>query len=117
MRHLACLAALSISLGIVTGCSIPTRGPAVPPSYAERALPLGIPNARFYADGDPAPMVAEAALAIEREQATLRAAGRPTNPMPPAYFLAVSGGGDNGAFGAGLLNGWTTTGTARNSGW
>jgi hypothetical protein len=29
----------------------------------------------------------------------------------PAFFLAVSGGSDNGAFGAGLINGWTTTGT------
>ncbi len=26
-------------------------------------------------------------------------------------YLAVSGGGDNGAFGAGLMNGWTETGT------
>ncbi|APG28989.1 patatin [Syntrophotalea acetylenivorans] len=31
-------------------------------------------------------------------------------PMPPAIALAISGGGDNGAFGAGLLNGWTATG-------
>ncbi len=32
-------------------------------------------------------------------------------PLPPAVFLAISGGGDNGAFGAGLLNGWTAAGT------
>ncbi len=76
-----------------------------------RALPLGIPNARFFADGDPAPMIAEAALAIEREQAVLRDRGEPTTPMPPASFLAISGGADNGAFGAGFINGWTTTGT------
>jgi len=31
--------------------------------------------------------------------------------LPPVSYLAVSGGGDNGAFGAGLLNGWTATGT------
>src|SRR5215471_12588888 len=31
--------------------------------------------------------------------------------LPPASYLAISGGGDNGAFGAGLLNGWTATGT------
>jgi predicted acylesterase/phospholipase RssA len=30
--------------------------------------------------------------------------------MPPVNFLAVSGGGDNGAFGAGLLVGWTEAG-------
>jgi hypothetical protein len=28
----------------------------------------------------------------------------------PAYILALSGGGEGGAFGAGLLNGWTATG-------
>ena len=31
--------------------------------------------------------------------------------LPPAYFLAISGGGDNGAYGAGFLNGWTASGT------
>ena len=31
--------------------------------------------------------------------------------LPPVNYLAVSGGGDNGAFGAGLMNGWTETGT------
>jgi predicted acylesterase/phospholipase RssA len=32
--------------------------------------------------------------------------------LPPSNLLALSGGGDNGAFGAGLLNGWTQTGTS-----
>jgi predicted acylesterase/phospholipase RssA len=103
--------ALAIALTTVAGCAIPARGPAVPPSDTTRALPLGIANARFFADDDPAPMIAEAALALERERASLRAAGRPTAQMPAAFFLAVSGGADNGAFGAGLINGWTTTGT------
>jgi predicted acylesterase/phospholipase RssA len=31
--------------------------------------------------------------------------------LPPANFLALSGGGDDGAFGAGLLCGWTQSGT------
>jgi predicted patatin/cPLA2 family phospholipase len=31
--------------------------------------------------------------------------------LPPVAYLAISGGGDNGAFGAGLLNGWTAAGT------
>ena len=111
MYRLAMVALLSIGLIAAAGCSIPVRGPAVPLSDADRALPLGIPNARFFADGDPAPMIAEASAAIEREQAALRAAGRPGSNLPPGHFLAVSGGGDNGAFGAGLINGWTTTGT------
>jgi hypothetical protein len=111
LRRLVSVLATLFGVGLVSGCSIPSRQPAVPSSYAAQALPLGIPNARFFADGDPAPMISEARQAIEREQAVLRAAGRPANPLPPAFFLAVSGGGDNGAFGAGLINGWTTTGT------
>src|SRR5262249_1510093 len=48
--------------------------------------------------------------ALKREIATLPP-GANQRRLPPAYYLAVSGGGDNGAFGAGLLNGWTETGT------
>src|SRR5271169_514166 len=99
---------LSVALA---GCSIPDRAPAVSYSDTERALPLGIANVRFYADGDPGPMIEEGARAVEREQAVLRAAGKSTTQLPPVYYLAVSGGGDNGAFGAGLISGWTTTGT------
>jgi len=109
MRQL--LLAVAIVCLVGTGCSIPERGQAVPRVDTARALPLGIPNARFYADGDPKPMVAEGMQSGVREAAALRAAGTlPTRP-PPAYFLAVSGGGDNGAFGAGIMNGWTALGT------
>jgi hypothetical protein len=31
--------------------------------------------------------------------------------LPPADFLAISGGGEDGAFGAGLLVGWSAAGT------
>ena len=77
-----------------TGCSIPERGEAVPRVDTVRALPLGIPNARFYADGDPKAMLDEGMQSGVREAAALRAEGKlPTRP-PPAYFLAVSGGGE-----------------------
>jgi hypothetical protein len=91
----------------VGGCSIPGREPAVPMADTEKALPLGLANARFYADGDPQGMLEAGQLALDREKAALP----PGSRLPPAHFLAVSGGGDNGAFGAGLLNGWTETGT------
>jgi predicted patatin/cPLA2 family phospholipase len=58
-------------------------------------------------------MIQEGMRSLEREMAALRAEGKnPTRAnLPTAYYLAVSGGGDNGAFGAGLLNGWSETGT------
>jgi patatin-like phospholipase len=104
------IALVGLSMGLA-GCSHPDRGPVVPYADTERAQPLGIPNLRFYADGDPAPMIEEATRALAREEAALQAAGQSIARLPPAYYLAVSGGGDNGAFGAGLMNGWTTTGT------
>jgi len=101
-----------MSIGLaVAACSYPERGPAVPRADTARALPLGIPNARFFADGDTALMIQEGMRALDREVATLRAEGKPTTRLPPSIYLAVSGGGDNGAFGAGLMNGWSETGT------
>jgi hypothetical protein len=44
-------------------------------------------------------MTEEGIRSVEREQAILRAAGKPTTRLPPVSYLAVSGGGDNGAFG------------------
>ena len=111
LRKILLLAALSFSVLSLGACSIPERGPGVPAADTARALPLGIPNARFFADGDPKAMIDEGARAFEREQALLRAEGKPATRLPPAYYLAVSGGGDNGAFGAGLMNGWTALGT------
>jgi hypothetical protein len=104
-------AALSIGLTLVSACSIPGRGPGVPAADTTRALPLGLPNARFFADGDPQPMIEEGARAFARERAALDGEGKSATRPPPVYFLAISGGGDNGAFGAGLMNGWTTLGT------
>jgi len=102
---------LVLPMLVVAGCSIPERGPGVPQAYTERALPLGLANARFFADADPKAMMEEGIRSVEREQAILRAAGKSTTRLGPVSYLAVSGGGDNGAFGAGLMNGWTQTGT------
>ena len=70
----------------------------------------GLPNARFYFDGDLQPFVHEVRRLIERQTATAMIQGRTVSPLPPAHVLAISGGGDNGAFGAGLLAGWSATG-------
>ena len=52
----------------------------------------------------------DAVVAHEREVEQLADAGH-SGPLPPANYLAISGGGENGAFGAGLLTGWTEAGT------
>lgn len=97
--------ALVFALG---GCALP-RAAAPPHGETASAAVLGIQNARFWADGETAPLVREFKRAAEREAAT--SALGPNDERTPASFLALSGGGDNGAFGAGLLVGWTASGT------
>jgi predicted acylesterase/phospholipase RssA len=46
---------------------------------------------------------------VQRERALLKAQGQ-DGPLPPISFLALSGGGADGAFGAGLLVGWSQRG-------
>ncbi len=60
-------------------------------------------------------MMQEAKLAIARERAMqVDQASHDATPdaaLASASYLSVSGGGDNGAFGAGLLVGWSESGT------
>ena len=93
----------------LAGCGSLERRQAVPEQDVQRAEIPGIPNARYWPLSDNAPLVAEALAGIDREQAARRQDGA-TGPLPPAVYLSISGGGDNGAFGAGLLNGWTAHG-------
>jgi len=92
------------------GCTMPTRQAAVPRELTEKAGIPGMPGVRFMAGGDMTELRRIAIESLGREQ-EYRAKQGETGPLPPAVFLAVSGGGDNGAFGAGLLNGWTAAGT------
>ena len=95
---------------LLPGCASLTRLNAVPVAAEEQATVLGLPGARYWADGDPAAFRQAMVEAFFREAALLRTAGH-QGTLPPAEFLAISGGGENGAFGAGLLVGWTATGT------
>jgi hypothetical protein len=110
LRRLIWSTLLVVGLAMA-GCGPPERGPSVPRGDTARAQPLGLANARFYPDSDPTPLIVEATAALEREKASLQAQGVSLRGLPPVSYLAVSGGGDNGAFGAGLLNGWSELGT------
>ena len=91
-------------------CSLPTRLAAVPRGRGSAATVLGLPNERFF------PTEAAGQAALQREfvaavERRLAARGLPpTAPLPELDLLGISGGGENGAFGAGLLNGWTERG-------
>ena len=96
---------------LTAGCAGLERSPSAPLNLADQSTVLGIPNARFYADTQGAAIAQEALRAIERERAALPTLGGREAGLPPANLLALSGGSDDGAFGAGLLVGWTEAGT------
>jgi predicted acylesterase/phospholipase RssA len=102
--RIACVALAAM----LAGCATTARLPPVPLSLAASATPLNIGDARFYGDTDVERLSALATQAFNRSKA---AGLLNTNGEPPTRtFLAISGGGDDGAYGAGFLVGWSARG-------
>ena len=102
---LACWVGVTL---LAQGCSTPPRKDAVPSALTSQAQIPGLPGVRYRLTDIDA-MAREGMESVERETRYLASIGH-EGPMPPTVYLAVSGGGDAGAFGAGLLNGWTEAG-------
>ena len=101
------------ALLLFAGCATLSRQPAVPVEDSVKAHVAGFPDGLRYFPRDPGDiklMEQEFVASWQREKTHLRAQGR-GGPLPPAAYLALSGGADNGAYGAGFLNGWTKAGT------
>jgi predicted acylesterase/phospholipase RssA len=110
------LLALTVALGlglILQGCATPPRGQAVPTALETKATVAGFPDDIRYFPRDPEDIKLiekEFVDSWSRERQYLRTRGH-TGSLPPASYLAISGGGGDGAYGAGFLNGWSQTGT------
>lgn len=101
----------SLALGAgLAACALPVREPPVPRGRSGAVSVLGIPNERFRPDqpGGLAAFDQEVVAAVARQRRSLGLAA--SADLPTIDLLAISGGGENGAFGAGLLNGWTEHG-------
>lgn len=107
-RRLVGLAASGGVAALLPSCAAPERGQSVPMGQASHATVLGLPNERFFPATGVGPLEAEFVAAVQRMRRTRGLAANA--PMPELQLLAVSGGGENGAFGAGLLCGWTEHG-------
>jgi predicted acylesterase/phospholipase RssA len=94
---------LGVALAACSGASVDSlRDPVPEPLVTQSSVP-GYKRIRYWGDdgdGLSSDIVAE----IEAQQKVAGITSRERN------FLAVSGGGSNGAFGAGLLFGWTASG-------
>jgi Patatin-like phospholipase len=97
-----------LAIATLAACSTPGRSPAVPHDKQDLAVVPGMPGIRYRAPNFDA-LMGDLAVTVQRERVVLRAGGY-DGPPPPISFLAISGGGENGAFGAGLLVGWTAHG-------
>jgi len=92
---------------ILGGCAGLERNP-VPLADGARATIPGMPDVRAWAAAPSEAMERDFALSFRQERPgtfVRRADGRTVYPQ-----LALSGGGPNGAFGAGFLKGWTESG-------
>jgi predicted patatin/cPLA2 family phospholipase len=97
--RIADVVAFALVLVAVAGCASISRLPAVPLLDVQQTKVMGIPNARFYVFEKK--RIDAVALQAFKRRNKYRSA------LTPQYFLAISGGGDDGAFGAGVLVGWT----------
>ena len=97
-------------LSALQACATPTRLPAVPEDREADATLGGMTGVRYWQEGDLALMQRDGIESVMREAALLGVDPR-EQQLPPADFLAISGGGEVGACGSGLLIGWTAAGT------
>lgn len=96
-----------IALGLIlalVGWKPLDRKPALPPAYANEASIEGMTGVRYAVYQ----MTGIDALLKDLE-GSLKILNR-ISPGTPVNYLSISGGGGDGAFGAGLLNGWTKHG-------
>lgn len=95
-----------VAVLVLVGCTSIKRQP-VPVEAMDRAVIPGMPDIRDWGD-EPSERFQRDLVQSVRDAWEANggvAGGRPT------HALVLSGGGTNGAFGAGFLNGWTRAGT------
>ena len=96
---------LPLSLIVAAACATVPKRTALPGEHADEASVLGIPRARQWGD-EPPPWDHDWSLK-SNEEIRERYSGIYGRKHT---YLAISGGGENGAFAAGLLLGWTEAG-------
>ena len=90
---------------LLAGCA---SRKALPAELVNEAQPVGIPNVRAWA-GKPSPLLQQDMIDSIRQVHAHSPYAR-LDDTGWTSVLAISGGGANGAYGAGLLNGWTESG-------
>ena len=111
IQHLKPILALCAILSFAVGCSSGEQRNPVPTALVDDATPVGFGRVRLWGDFNSEHSVKELmirrAKSLKERFADDVAAGQ----TPKLNYLALSGGGQYGAFSAGILKNWTDTGT------
>ncbi len=109
MTHVLRAVSFALMLMLMAACSVLPRT-SVPDEVVEDAVVAGLPDIRTWGDDANEAITVWMSERIERERAFMRERGIDPMQLPPASYLAISGGGENGAYSAGLICGWTQAG-------
>ncbi|MCW2306491.1 patatin-like phospholipase family protein [Rhodobium gokarnense] len=99
------IAAAAFGVLALVACATPAARNVVPEAEVGEAKPLGGLPVRHWANAAPKDVLERERLRVAQYRASDRLKGEKTFDV-----LALSGGAWDGAFGAGLLNGWTARG-------
>ena len=108
--RLAFLLAILPILAAIAGCATAPARQAVPVALVERVDVPGLSATRFWGDEVRGATLADLQARLPNMKAVAIADKREKG-RPVVNYLALSGGGADGAFGAGLLVGWSEAGT------
>jgi predicted acylesterase/phospholipase RssA len=92
------------------GCATMIPRDVVPEQLADEAQLAGMPNIRVWGDAPAESLAVFSRGEKPKTDALAETRRRRERQSPEVNILAISGGGDNGAFGAGLLVGWGDAG-------
>lgn len=104
IRNFGLIILLSVSAGCTT---LPRRAAPVDKMYDANIS--GMPGIRAWSDTISKQLEADLLLSVRQEMKQIAASE--SGGMSVINTLSLSGGGDNGAFGAGFMQGWSKTGT------
>ena len=101
---------LLLLISLLVGCAMAPERNAVPLSLVDKATVPGLTAVRSWGDEVPRDIANTLKMRLPNMGRFAEAAVR-ENGHPIVNILALSGGGSDGAFGAGVLTGWSQSGT------
>ena len=110
VQNAATLVILAAAMLFAAGCGTVRIRHAVPKDFVNQAQVPGMSGIRCWGDSIQKEIPDFVKASVEQERKYLASIGK-EGQWPTANFLAISGGGGDGAYAAGLLCGWTASGT------